>query len=149
MPSTVSVIAVASDHAGFELKEAMKAHLAEEGIKVVDLGAYDQARVDYPDFGARLAEAVRAGQAPLGLAICGTGIGISIALNRHKGIRAALCHDVTSARLARGHNDANVLCLGARTTGAATAADIIDAFLEGAFEGGRHAARVEKLETLG
>lgn len=148
MQPLVSIVALAADHAGFALKEALKTHLAEEGVKVLDLGTHDEARVDYPDFAARLAEAVRAGQAPMGIAICGTGIGISIALNRHKGIRGALCHDVTTARLARLHNDANVLCLGARTTGQGTAADIVDAFLSAAFEGGRHAERVTKLETF-
>lgn len=142
-------IALAADHAGFALKEALKAHLAAAGVDVHDLGAYNADRVDYPDFGAKLAQALRAGDADAGLAICGTGIGISIALNRFKGIRAALCHDVTSARLSREHNDANVLCLGARLTGEGTAVECLDAFLATAFAGGRHAGRIEKLETIG
>ncbi len=149
MQSRVSMVALAADHAGFAFKETVKGQLTAEGIKVIDLGTHDEGRVDYPDFGARLAEAIRAGQAPVGIGICGSGIGISMALNRYKGIRAALCHDVTTAKLARLHNDANVLCLGARITGAATASDIVDAFLSTEFEGGRHQSRVEKLETIG
>lgn len=147
--SSIKCIALAADHAGFALKEALKARLEATGAKVLDLGTGSDERVDYPDFGARLAQALLAGEADTGVAICGTGIGISISLNRFKGIRAALCHDTTSARLSREHNNANVLCLGARTTGEATAIDCLDVFLASAFEGGRHQARVDKLETIG
>jgi ribose 5-phosphate isomerase B len=105
--------------------------------------------VDYPDYGYKLAEAVTAGEADAGIAICGSGIGISIALNRYAGIRAALCHDVTSAQLSRQHNDANVLALGARLIGADVATACVDAFLATPFEGGRHAGRVEKLGQKG
>lgn len=143
------ILALAADHAGFAMKQALLTHAEEKGIAVLDLGTHDESRVDYPDFGAALAAAVTDGRATLGLGICGSGIGISIALNRHRGIRAALCQDVTAARLARLHNDANVLCLGARLIGPSTAIDCLDAFLETPFEGGRHQGRVDKLEKLG
>lgn len=142
-------VALACDHAGFALKEHLKAYLQGKGVAVTDLGTHSDARVDYPDFGAKLAQAVLADPALAGLGICGTGIGISIALNRFKGVRAALCHDVTSAKLSREHNNANVLCLGARIIGEVTAEDCIDAFLATAFAGGRHQGRIDKLETLG
>lgn len=148
-PATAPVIALAADHAGFTLKEYAITHLKKAGFKVIDLGTHSDDRVDYPDFGFALAKSILAGEAPLGIGICGSGIGISIALNRFAGIRAALCHDVTSAHLARQHNDANVLCLGARLVSEDVAIDCIDAFLESAFEGGRHTARVEKLGSCG
>ena len=138
------IIALASDHAGLALKQALAAHLAESGREPVDLGTEDAQSVDYPDYADRMAEALRTGRAQLGVLVCGTGIGISIAANRHRHVRAALCHDVTTARLARAHNNANVLALGGRTTGIATAIECLEAFLEGAFEGGRHARRVDK-----
>ena len=142
MPET---IVLASDHAGVELKAALKAVLAERGLEPLDLGAYDTASVDYPDMADALAAAMAGGRAARGVLICGTGIGISIAANRHRHLRAALCHDATTARLAREHNDANVLVLGARTTGIETARDCLAAFLDTAFAGGRHARRVGKL----
>jgi ribose 5-phosphate isomerase B len=142
-------IALASDHAGFALKASLIAHLQAAGHDVLDLGPATADRVDYPDYGYKLAEAIVAGQADLGIGICGSGIGISIALNRYSGIRAALCHDVTSARLSRQHNDANVLVLGERLIGPAVAPECVDAFLTTAFEGGRHAGRVEKLGAKG
>lgn len=142
-------IALASDHAGFALKASLIAHLQAAGHDVLDLGPATADRVDYPDYGYKLAEAIAAGQADLGIGICGSGIGISIALNRYSGIRAALCHDVTSARLSRQHNDANVLVLGERLIGPAVAPECVDAFLTTAFEGGRHADRVEKLGAKG
>lgn len=142
MPET---IALASDHAGVELKAALKAVLAERGLEPLDLGAHDAASVDYPDKADALAAALAEGRAARGVLVCGTGIGISIAANRHRHLRAALCHDVTTARLARQHNDANVLVLGARTTGIETARDCLAAFLDTAFAGGRHARRVAKL----
>jgi ribose 5-phosphate isomerase B len=138
-------IALAADHAGFTLKDKLRDDLAERGYETVDLGTNDEASVDYPDFGRALGEAVAAGQADFGVLVCGTGIGISIAANRVSGVRAAVCHDVTTARLSRQHNDANVLALGARIVGSAVAHDCLHAFLETEFEGGRHARRTEKL----
>ncbi len=138
-------VALASDHGGFELKEVLKKELAAQGYKLLDLGTNSAGSVDYPDFGRALADAVATGKATKGVGICGSGIGISIALNRRPGVRAALVHDGLSARLSRMHNDANVLCLGARTTGIDVAKDCLSAFLSTSFEGGRHARRVEKL----
>jgi len=138
-------IALAADHGGFELKALLAAALRERGFTPLDLGTNGPESVDYPDFADRLAGAMAEGKAARGILVCGTGIGISIAANRHRHIRAALCHDVTTARLSRAHNDANVLALGGRVTGTATALDILDAFLTTAFEGGRHARRVGKL----
>jgi ribose 5-phosphate isomerase B len=140
-------IALAADHAGFELKGDLARELAELGFEPLDLGTHGRESVDYPDFGAAMGQAIAEGRAPRGVVVCGTGIGISIAANRNPAVRAALCHDTTTARLARQHNDANVLAIGARTTGAETAKDILRAFLDTPFEGGRHARRVDKLAT--
>jgi ribose 5-phosphate isomerase B len=138
-------VALASDHAGFELKEALKRALVARGVEPLDLGTHDGNSVDYPDFAAAVAAALAERRAERGVLVCGTGIGISIAANRHAHVRAALCHDVTTARLARAHNDANVLVLGSRIVGPAVASECLDAFLDTPFEGGRHARRVEKL----
>jgi ribose 5-phosphate isomerase B len=138
-------VALASDHGGYELKEVLKKELAAKGYKLLDLGTNSADSVDYPDFGKALADAVASGKATKGVGICGSGIGISIALNRKAGVRAALVSDSLSARLSRQHNDANVLCLGARTTGVDVAKDCLQAFLSTEFEGGRHTRRVEKL----
>jgi ribose 5-phosphate isomerase B len=138
-------VAIASDHAGYPLKTALVPVLEKLGFAVLDLGTTGIESVDYPDFANALAAAVRAGKAQLGVLVCGTGIGISIAANRHPELRAALCHDGLTARLARQHNDANVLCLGARVIGPETARDCVESFFTTAFEGGRHAARVAKL----
>jgi ribose 5-phosphate isomerase B len=138
-------IAIACDHAGVELKAILAAELARLGHEVLDLGTHGSESVDYPDFGRTLAEAILDGRAERGVVICGTGIGISIAANRHPGVRAALCHDETSARLAREHNDANVLALGARLIGSEVAKDCLKAFLQTRFASGRHAPRVAKL----
>lgn len=138
-------IAIASDHAGVELKALLMKELAGMGREVLDLGTGGLESVDYPDFADRLAAALADGRAEQGILVCGTGIGISIAANRHRHVRAALCHDASTARLARAHNDANVLVLGARTTGVEVARDCLRTFLETAFEGGRHAQRVAKL----
>lgn len=138
-------IAIASDHAGFELKTALVADLKAAGTPVLDLGTHSADSVDYPDFGDALARAILEGKASRGVLVCGTGIGISIAANRHKGIRAAHCRDTTDARFARLHNDANVLALGARTTGIEVAKDCLHTFLATPFEGGRHQRRVDKL----
>ncbi len=141
-------ILMGSDHAGLALKRALGDHLVAQGYEVEDLGTHDTASTDYPDHAHRVAEAVARG-AGLGILVCGTGIGMSIAANRHRGVRAALCADTFSARMTRLHNDANVLCLGARTVGPGLAEDIVDAFLGASFEGGRHARRVEKIEPEG
>ena len=138
-------IAIASDHAGFDLKAQLKQELAAMGFEALDLGPDSTASVDYPDFANRLAAVLKDGQAKRGVLICGTGIGISMAANRHRHIRAALVHDVTGARLTRQHNNANVLCLGARLIGADVAKDCLKVFLTTDFEGGRHENRVAKL----
>ena len=138
-------IAIASDHAGFDLKAQLKQELVAMGFEALDLGPDSTASVDYPDFADRLAAALKDGQAKRGVLICGTGIGISMAANRHRHIRAALVHDVTGARLTRQHNNANVLCLGARLIGADVAKDCLKVFLTTDFEGGRHENRVAKL----
>jgi ribose 5-phosphate isomerase B len=142
---TKETVAVAADHAGFPLKETLKGDLAACGFNILDLGTDGPASVDYPDFANRMADALRRGAVERGVVICGTGIGISIAANRHPHVRAALCHDATGARLARQHNDANVLALGARLIGEEVARDCLKVFLETPFEGGRHASRVAKL----
>jgi ribose 5-phosphate isomerase B len=139
-------IAVASDHAGYELKETLKQELTNMGYEVLDLGTDDgTVSVDYPDFGYAAAGAVTSGQVDRAIIVCGTGIGISIAANRRPGIRAALCHDIETARLSREHNDANVLALGGRTTDPELAKACMKAFLETSYEGGRHDRRVAKL----
>ncbi|MBM3620087.1 MAG: ribose 5-phosphate isomerase B [Alphaproteobacteria bacterium] len=138
-------IVMASDHAGFELKELLKGDLKAAGRDVLDLGVNSTASVDYPDYGLALAQAIRDGRAGRGVLVCGTGIGIAIAANREPSVRAAVVHDVTSARLTRQHNDANVMALGARLIGAEVARDCLRVFLDTPFEGGRHAARVAKL----
>lgn len=139
-------IVIASDHAGPSLKETLKIELERRGFTVLDLGTHGDESVDYPDFGRAVGEAVASGDAVRGIVLCGTGIGISIAANRIAGVRAAVCHDVTSARLAREHNDANVLALGVRLVGSEVALDCLDAFINTEFSGGeRHVRRIEKL----
>lgn len=142
MPET---IALAADHAGYALKEKLKEVLVERGLDILDLGTYSAEPADYPDQANAVAAAIAEGRAQRGVLVCGTGIGIAIAANRHRHIRAALCHDVTTARLAREHNDANVLALGGRIVGEATARDCLATFLDTPFAGGRHARRVAKL----
>jgi ribose 5-phosphate isomerase B len=141
-------IAVGADHGGVVLKDLLAEHLAARGIEVLDLGTHGPDRVDYPDFGVAVGRAVADGDADLGIAVCGSGIGIGIAANKVRGIRAATVHDETSARLARQHNDANVLCLGERLIGVEVARAAVDAWLDADFEGGRHEARVAKLDAL-
>jgi ribose 5-phosphate isomerase B len=138
-------IALAADHGGYDLKQALKAALEQDGLPVLDLGTNGPASVDYPDYAQAMAKALADGVADRGVLICGTGIGISIAANRHAAVRAALAHDVTTARLSRQHNDANVLALGARVIGEEVAKDCLRVFLDTPFEGGRHARRVAKL----
>jgi ribose 5-phosphate isomerase B len=140
-----ATIAVASDHAGFDLKEILKRDLQEAGLEVLDLGTHSTASVDYPDFGRAMAETIAAGTVEKGVIVCGTGIGISIAANRNPKVRAALVHDVTSARLTREHNDANVIAFGGRLIGTEVAREALKVFLKTPFEGGRHANRVAKL----
>jgi len=138
-------IAIASDHAGFEEKERLKPLLNELGIQYEDLGTVSTESVDYPDFGTAMADAVDSGKAERGVLVCGTGIGISMAANRNPKVRAALVHDVTSARLSRMHNDANVVAFGQRLIGTETAREALKVFLGTEFEGGRHTHRVAKL----
>lgn len=142
---TEKTVALASDHSGLELRATLRETLAAMGWQALDLGTDTTDSVDYPDIAQKLVSTLQAGQAKFGVLICGTGIGVSIAANRHKGIRAAVCHDVTTARLARQHNDAQILCLGARVVGAEVARDCLVTFLEAAHEGGRHQRRVDKL----
>jgi ribose 5-phosphate isomerase B len=142
MPDTV---AIAADHGGFELKSALVPVLRALGFAVLDLGTSSTDSVDYPELADAVAAALKDGRAGRGVLICGTGIGISIAANRHAGVRAAPCHDGLTARLARQHNDANVLALGGRLIGIETAKDCLATFLHTPFEGGRHARRVAKL----
>lgn len=137
---------IATDHAGFNIKLEVIKMLEAKGAKVVDLGPDDDSRVDYPDFAHKLAKAVLNEQKSFGVIICGTGIGISIAANKHKGIRAALCHDAYTAQMARAHNDANVLAFGERVVGLGVIESMIDAFINTEFEGGRHQNRVCKIE---
>jgi len=138
-------IAIASDHAAIELKTVLAEWLAEQGHNVDDLGPHSADSVDYPDYGYKLAEWIADGQADFGVALCGSGIGISIAVNRNPACRSALVSDNLSARLAREHNDANVIAMGARLIGPDTARDCLAAFLETEFAGGRHQRRVDKL----
>lgn len=147
--SSDKTIALAADHAGYMLKDQVKVFLMENGYEVLDLGTNGPESVDYPDFGHAAADAVAGGKAAKGIIICGTGIGISIAANRNPLIRAALCHDVTTTKLTRQHNDANILALGARIVGDVVAMDCVKTFLETEFEGGRHARRVEKMSKEG
>ena len=139
------IIAIASDHAAFDLKAELITWLRAEGHEVRDLGPDDAASVDYPDYGYRLAEAIAAGEATKGIALCGSGIGISIAVNRHPAARCALVSEMLSARFAREHNDANVIALGARLIGIEQAKACVTAFLTSDFLGGRHQRRVDQL----
>jgi len=141
-------IAIGSDHAGFRLKQVLLEHVASLGHESSDFGCPDETSVDYPDFAVPLAQAVIAGEQDLGILICSSGVGMSITANKLKGIRAALCHDTFSARRARQHTDANVLCLGAWCIGEGAARDVVEAFLNGDFQGGRHVRRLEKIKAL-
>jgi ribose 5-phosphate isomerase B len=144
---SASVIAIASDHGGYELKNILKEVITAAGCEVLDIGTHNEASVDYPDFANALAKVIREGKAARGVLLCGTGIGMSIAANRHVELRAALVHDAFGARLCRQHNDANVLCMGGRSIGSEVAKDCLRIFLSTEFEGGRHARRVEKLNV--
>lgn len=140
-------VAVGSDHAGFNLKESVKGVLAEMGHTYEDFGCYDTASVDYPDIGFAVADAVAEGRFDQGILLCGSGLGMSMVANKVRGIRAAVCHDTFSARGAREHNDANVLCMGERVIGLGLARDIVTTYLGSEFVGGRHARRIEKMHA--
>lgn len=142
------MIAIGSDHGGFELKTHIMEYLKNQGVELFDFGTYSEDSCDYPDIAEKVANAVAAGEYEKGILICGTGIGISIAANKVKGIRAALCGDVYSAKMTRKHNDANILCMGGRVTGRELAFMICDTFLSEAFEGGRHQNRIDKIHKL-
>ncbi len=143
-----TTIAMGADHAGYELKDALADHIRGRGFEVLDLGTNSPDSVDYPDFGVAVGRAVAGGEADLGVCVCGSGIGICMAADKIHGVRAGTVHDETSARLARQHNDANVICLGARLTGPAVATAAVDAWLDAEFEGGRHSRRTGKLDEL-
>lgn len=142
------MIIIGSDHGGLTLKNALNSYLNRRGFEVTDAGTNSDASVDYPDFGQKVAETVIAGEAELGILICGTGIGMSIAANKIPGIRAALVTDVFMARMAKEHNNANVLVLGGRVLDEQKACDLVGAWLEATFEGGRHQARLDKITAL-
>ncbi len=141
-------IALGADHAGFELKEKIKKFLQDAGHEVLDLGCYSTESVDYPVYGAKVAKAVLQGEAERGILVCGTGLGMSMVANRFPGIRAALCHELFTARMSRLHNDANVLVLGGRVIGDVLALEMVKVFLETPFEGGRHLRRVNQIDEL-
>jgi ribose 5-phosphate isomerase B len=139
------MIAIGSDHVAFSFKEELKDYLVEKGYEVKDFGTFGCERVDYCDYGFRVAESVSAGECESGIACCGTGVGIAISANKVKGIRAAVCSEPYSAKLSRQHNDCNVLALGSRVVGIELAKMIVDVWLTTGFEGGRHASRIEKI----
>jgi ribose 5-phosphate isomerase B len=139
---------IATDHAGLDLKDYTAELLKQKGHEVIDLGPSTNDRVDYPDYAVKVCKAVLADNSSQGILICGSGIGMSMAANRHSGIRAALCHDAYTATVARAHNDANILCFGERIIGKGVAESIIDAWIESSFDGGRHTVRVEKIEAI-
>ncbi len=142
------MLAIGSDHGGFELKNHIIKHLEERGVSYRDFGCYDENSVDYPDIAKAVGEAVAGGEYDRGILICGTGIGISIAANKVPGIRAALCADVYSAQMTKRHNNANIICLGGRVVGRELACMIVDAWLDAEFEGGRHQNRIDKIHQM-
>ena len=141
-------IAVGCDHGGFEHKNAIAEHLKERGFEVTDYGIYEVQSVDYPDIAEKLCESIVKGYNELGILVCGTGIGMSIAANKVKGIRAAACSEHFSAKYTRLHNNSNVLCLGGRVIGVGTAIELADLFVDTEFEGGRHQTRVDKITAI-
>ena len=141
-------VALGADHGGYELKEAIRKHLQSQDIEVYDFGTHSNDSVDYPKYGFAVGSAIIKGEADLGIVVCGTGLGISMAANKIPGIRAAVCSETFSARMAREHNNANVLALGARVIGAGLALDIVDIFLKTEFSGGRHALRVDLISNI-
>jgi len=141
-------VALASDHGGYKLKEAIKSYLEELKIEYEDFGTFSEESVDYPDFAYKAAKAIQEGRADRGIFICGTGIGISMAANKVRGIRAALCYNIFAAEMSRRHNDANVLCLGGRVLGEELAKAIVKVWLETPFDGGRHKRRIDKISEI-
>ncbi len=141
-------IAMGSDHGGIHLKNHLKDYLTQKGYEVLDKGTYTEESCDYPDYAEKVGKAVTGGEAELGILVCGTGLGISIAANKIKGVRAAVCGDVYSAKMSREHNNANILALGERVTGIGLAEMIVDVWLSTEFAGGRHARRVDKIMAL-
>lgn len=141
-------IAIGCDHAGFAIKNLIIEHIKNKGYEVVDVGTNSADSCHYPIYAHALCEKIQSGECALGILICGTGIGMSMCANKHKGIRAALCSDTYSAKMTRVHNDANLLCMGARVIGSCLAIDILDAFLGAEFEGGRHAIRVDMMMDI-
>lgn len=141
-------IAVGCDHGGFDHKNAIAEHLKQSGFEVVDYGIYENKSVDYPDIASKLCNGILEGEADLGILVCGTGIGMSIAANKFKGIRAAACSEHFSAKYTRLHNNSNVLCLGGRVIGIGTALELADLFVNTEFEGGRHQNRIDKIEKI-
>ena len=141
-------IVIGCDHAGFALKEQIKQYLAHQGVELLDVGCYSTDACSYPDIAHALCTQIQSGEFPVGILICGTGIGMSMCANKHRGIRAACCSDAFSARATRMHNDANVLCFGARVVGYGVACTLVDAFLNQTFEGERHAPRVAAINAL-
>ena len=141
-------IAVGCDHGGFEHKNAIAEHLKERGVEVTDYGIYELKSVDYPEIAEKLCESIVNGENELGILVCGTGIGMSIAANKVKGIRAAACSEHFSAKYTRLHNNSNVLCLGGRVIGVGTAIELVDLFVDTEFEGGRHQTRVDKITAI-
>lgn len=141
-------IIIGCDHGGFELKNEVIAHLTKRGIEVTDVGTYSAASCNYPDYARAVCQRIQSGEFERGILICGTGIGMSIAANKHNGIRAACCSDTFSARMTRLHNDANILCFGGRVVGTGLACDMVDLFIDTEFEGGRHQARVDLLADI-
>lgn len=142
------MIAIGSDHAGFTLKQEVVSHLREKGLEIMEMGCTDGSSCDYPEVAREVCEKVTSGEAELAILVCGTGLGISIAANKCKGIRAAVCTDCYMAKYTRLHNDANVLCLGGRVIGGGLACEIVDTFLAASFEGGRHQRRVDQIAKL-
>lgn len=141
-------MAIGCDHGGLDLKEAVISVLNDLNLSYEDMGTYDRQSCDYPDFAEKVAGSIASGACQQGILICGTGIGMSMAANKIPGIRAALCNEIFSAKMARAHNDANILCLGARVVGSGVAQEIVRAYFTGGFEGGRHAGRVGKIGLL-
>lgn len=148
MNRKINKFAIASDHAGYDLKESLKLSLKEEGIDLLDLGPQNSDSVDYPDYGIKLAKAVAEDDGMNGIVICGTGIGMSIVVNRFPGIRGTLCSDVYTAKLCREHNDSNILILGGRVVGQGLALEIVKTWLSTPFEGGRHQKRLDKIKNI-
>lgn len=141
-------IAIGCDHGGFEHKNAIRDHLTERGFEVADFGIYEEKSVDYPDIAVKVADSIVSGECELGILVCGTGIGMSLAANKVKGIRAAACSEHFSAKYTRLHNNANILCLGGRVIGVGTALELADIFVDTEFEGGRHQRRIDKISEI-